>query len=536
MAWLLWQDHYLTVQVFSRSDNAAKRFVRVVRNFLRHPLCWSICPDNDEHVADSQVVDGAFGFILPPALGHLGASLSLMCSGITSTGITGSRAHLVVMDDIESSADGNSDTRREQLLERTEEVDHLLHPKTRERMVSNKVVALGTPQVGLGRSIYARWLKQGATIEDWEKTDAQRRAGLWQVFTARMFREHEEQNEKTGTRYTRLESLWRDRFTEDDLEAKRSMMSARNWKLHWCIDLGLEDDINDRPLRWSDAIVFDWPEDKLLFPRKITPGGERLKHLGPFEALGNNDGLFGPRTHSAETSAFVATICTVDPSSGMKNRDATGLCFLGVTATGVAVVRRLIGVRGESANDTLLSTAAEIARMKPTKVVVEATAQSLYPGSLETALARQGFRTRVEATSARKNKADRIGDALGAALATNKLVFLEAVFKTDCAADVVHQLADFSYSLKYLDHDDIIDALAWSLIIAREDRLLKVEEAEAFDTFTQERREELLRLSPRQGGITEGGPEDELFFQNHQEEIEITQRRLELALEDSSGS
>ena len=106
------------------------------------------------------------------------------------------------------------------------------------------------------------------------------------------------------------------------------------------------------------------------------------------------------------------TVGAVDPASGMAGRDEAGVAVVSVTSGGIAVVRFLGGVRGSSPQETLQRVASPLHRCLPTKIVVEARADSLYPGQLGAVLAKRGYPLLVEPVHSGARKGERIIDAI----------------------------------------------------------------------------------------------------------------------------
>src|SRR3546814_12958173 len=63
-----------------------------------------------------------------------------------------------------------------------------------------------------------------------------------------------------------LRSRWIGRWSDEALERKRSSLPAREWELHWKIDLSSLDE-DDRPLKLRAFITVRWSPDKTAFPR-----------------------------------------------------------------------------------------------------------------------------------------------------------------------------------------------------------------------------------------------------------------------------
>lgn len=488
-AWLLHRNPLDIIGVVSGSTRRAKRTLRTVRQFIDQcPLLRHLAPDDS-------CLDAADQFVISPANGRLGASVSFSSFGIASN-MTGMRWNKVILDDVETK-DARSLVMQETLDLLTSEIHNVLNP-------GGRVVALGTPQVA-GRSIYARW----AASEDWT------------LYRAMLFEELPP-DEGRGTR-PQLRSRWPQRWTDEALEKKRRTLPEREWDLHWRISLEALDE-DDRPLKLRDFITAKWEPSSPTFPTIIRAGGPRLEHLET-GAADSDDFFVGPAEISADTSRYVVTCAAVDPASGMQGRDEAGVAVVSVTSQGVAVVRCIAGVRGRSAQETLTRVASLIHSFHPTKIICEARADSLYPAQLSSVLGRRGYPALVEPVQSGARKGERIIDALGVPLSDARLVLLESVVSGTDAMETIKQITNVTVDARNLRHDDRVDAFAWA--VAAVGSMLTVDESESLETASRHRLDDLLRLPMRRGGITEDGLEARSL------EVSEDEERLRMKLENA---
>jgi hypothetical protein len=490
MAWLLHRNPLLIVLVVSAGASLAKRIMNAVRRLIDGcPLLAPLRPTDD-------CPDSLEAFTVPAALGRLGASTSFASFGITSK-ITGRRADVLLLDDIESRKDDTPEA-QENLDNLCAEFEHLLNPGAR-------VVGLGTPQVE-GISIYGRWVASGE----------------YELFTARLFIEHDE-----GGRLPVLESLWEERWPTAELERKRRNMPVREWKLHMLCDLSAAEG-DARPIKLRQFVVVPGDPMAATFPTIVKPGGPKLEHLPTFTA-DSDDAWHGPSFVSADTARWVSTIVAIDPASGLAGRDALGLCVLGVTVQGRAVVRCLRGIRAGSATETLEKAAILTASFLPTKIIVEARADSLFPSQFATVLARRGYPCLVQPVRSGEAKGVRILDSITVPLADQRVLILDrAITENEDAGEMVKQLTGITRDARSLRHDDIVDALAWALATAAP--LLRVEAEDNLPSLRRQKVEELFNLPLRMGGLSPDDPLAELLLADDEHE-EFLKQRLDRLLE-----
>jgi hypothetical protein len=347
----------------------------------------------------------------PQAEGRRGASVSFTSRSIQSA-LVGLRFDEVLLDDPERRSDRTEAT-QENLELNTSEVQNLLNPEGR-------VIVLGTPQVGGGQSIYAKWAASGE----------------WSVTMARLF---EEFPRKEDDPKPDLHSRWPARWHEDELVAKRRGMPQREWNLHWRIELGTAD-ADAPPIRMDHFRVLKVDPFKSSFPKVVRMTEGRELALEKFPSMAADDRFIGPADVSMELGRYVMTVAAIDPASGTRGNDEVGVGVVSVTTQGLAVVRCIAGVTGRDVKESLNKTAALVHSFMPNKVVVEARAESLFPSQLQAVMARRGYNVLCEPVSSSTPKGERILDAITVPLADQKVVLLETVLTAGDAAETVKQL------------------------------------------------------------------------------------------------
>jgi len=118
-AWLLLNRPNLRILILSAEYDLAKKMVRNVKNIVeRHPLTNELIPDRSiQWAADQFTVQRSLVLRDP----------SLLARGISSN-ITGSRADVVICDDVEVPNTCRTPTRREELRDRLHEISYVLVP------------------------------------------------------------------------------------------------------------------------------------------------------------------------------------------------------------------------------------------------------------------------------------------------------------------------------------------------------------------------------------------------------------------------
>jgi hypothetical protein len=118
-AWLLAHDPNLRILVLAAEHDLARKMVRNVKRIIeRHPLTRHLMPTRADQWAADQ-------FTVRRPLTQRDASL--LARGITAN-VTGSRADVVICDDVEVPNTCNTPGKREQLRERLAEISYVLVP------------------------------------------------------------------------------------------------------------------------------------------------------------------------------------------------------------------------------------------------------------------------------------------------------------------------------------------------------------------------------------------------------------------------
>lgn len=426
--WRLWRDPVNeTILVVSQGEGHARDMLRMVRGFIEwSPVLEELHPEDDDP-------DNASSFVVGPASGKLGMSVSFRSIGITGQ-VTGKRARLIILDDVETPKHDTAES-IDKLRDQISEAHNVLVPDPYSR-----VVVLGTPQSEM--SLYGRLVEEGS----WDE----HRACLFEsdVFDGKEV----------------FHSRWPDRFSPEDIESRRRKMSARLFALHWRIDIS-QAATNERPIKIASLPVVE-----------IDPNS----HAAPVEIRGLGDVLSGlPRGHaeaddewhkaaevSNDVKPYVQTIAAVDPAGGLIGKgDAIGLAVASSTAGGGVVIRKGIGVRAKTTQSAIQECARIIVSLKANKVLVEQEKDGLFATQLAGEMARRGYPVKVDpVTTGKQRKGRRIIETLAPAFASGRVfVCRDVLTDTEHGVDFVNQLTGVKYDGRGLKHDDIVDALSYAV-------------------------------------------------------------------------
>ena len=377
---------------------------------------------------------------------------SVKSLGITSQ-LTGSRADLIIADDIEVANNSATMLMREKLSEAVKEFDAILKPED-----DSKVIFLGTPQTE--DSIYTRLQDRGYRTRIWPAVHItpDHNARTYNGNVAGVCEDIENKGKAT-------EPL---RFSDIDLAERQISYGSAGYAMQFMLDSKLSD-VDKFPLKISDLIVtsidnevaperYVWARDPDREWDSSVPNvafaGER--YYRPFKTLG-------------DMVEYTGSVLAVDPSG--RGKDETGYAVVKML-NGTLYVPAAGGLSGGYSEDTLTEL-AEIAKKYKVNYIVS---ESNFGDGMFTELMRP-ILTRIYPCSLEEvrhstQKEKRIIDTLEPVMSGHRLVVDPDVIKDDFQTiqKYPHE-SQLKYSLFYqmsrltrergaITHDDRLDALS----------------------------------------------------------------------------
>lgn len=469
VCWLLYCDPQIKILVVSASKQRSDDFSTFTLQLIYDlPLLQHLRPGPDQRASK-------IAFDVGPAKPD--HSPSVKSVGITGQ-IAGSRADVIVADDIEIPNNSDTQTKRDKLAEQIKEFDAVIKP-------GGRIIYLGTPQTE--QSIYNLLPERGYVVRVWparfpteDKRDKYG-ARLAPIISNLLDNEPERQGQPTDP----------DRFTHDDLLEREMSYGRQGFALQFQLDTSLSD--ADRyPLKLADLIV--WPIDLHRAPTDFVwaSGPEQVIDELPCVGLAG-DRYHRPAWTKEDFAPFEGCVMFVDPSG--RGRDETAY----------AVVKQLHGrlflvasggFRSGYDERTLQAILKTAARHGVNKIITEPN----YGGGMFTSLL-QGAAQRyypvavedAEWSSTQKEK--RIIDTLEPVLMQHRLIVSPSVIEEDYKSTqeymgedqqrlrLFYQLTRITYEKGALAFDDRLDALAgavayWTTQIARDTERAALEHKE----------------------------------------------------------
>jgi hypothetical protein len=413
----------------------------------------------------------------PPA--HAPSVKSL---GITSQ-LTGSRADVIVADDVEVPNNSQTQGMRDKLDEQVKEFEAIIKP-----LDTSRIIFLGTPQCE--DSIYSKLQERGYNTRVWpsEYTTPDKAQHLYGDNLAPFIQKdcHDENIGKS------TEPL---RFSELDLEERRLSYGRSGYALQFMLNPRLSD-VDRYPLKINDLVVMDI--DNEVGPEKIVwAANPDNAYDNSLPNVGfNGDRFFRPFQTVGDHIPFTGSVMSIDPSG--RGRDETAYAVVKML-NGQLFVPEAGGMRGGYSENTL----KELAKLAKAHNVNTIVIESNMGDGMFTELLKPILRTihpcSLEEVRHSQQKERRIIDTLEPVLNQHRLIIDPKVIKDDYQSAQSYPLEQQSrYMLLYqlsritndrgsLLQDDRLDALAIAIAY------WTTQMAQDADQQITDRKEELLQ-------------------------------------------
>lgn len=382
-------------------------------------------------------------------------SPSVKSVGITGQ-LTGSRADIIIADDVEVPNNSMTQTMRERLGESVKEFDAVLKP-------DGKIIYLGTPQNEM--SLYNVLLERGYEMRVWParypSVEATEKAYNGRL-APYLYKTLQDRSEAVTGAPTDPQ-----RFTSEDLLERELSYGRSGFALQFMLDTSLSD--RDKyPLKLSDLIVMSCDADTA--PEKVIYGiFNPLDHLP-------NVGLSGDRYYAPQEligrQEYSGSVLAIDPSG--RGSDETGYAVVKML-NGYLYVVDAGGLKGGYSEGTLRDLAAIAKKHQVNLALVESNFGDGMFTELFKPYLQKTHPVSIEEVRHSKQKEARIIDTLEPVMNQHKLIIDPKVIQKDY--DSVQDLPPekaMKYMLAYqltritrdkgaLAHDDRLDVLAMAV-------------------------------------------------------------------------
>jgi hypothetical protein len=445
--WRLLLDPNINILVVSASKNRADDFSTFCLRLLSEmPILKHLYPKGDQR-------QSKISFDVSTATASQQPSVKSL--GITSQ-LTGSRADLIIADDVETSGNTQTQSMRDKLSESIKEFEAIIKPDT------SRIIFLGTPQTE--QSIYNKLQERGYKIRYWsaryptEKQLITYNANLAPIIL--------------NTWALEIVGKPTDptRFDEKDLLEREASYGRIGFNMQYQLDSSLSD-LDRYPLKLSDLSVMTLNPDNA--PEKVIwASSPELKHNDlPCVGL-QGDGYFRPMQTQGAWIDYTGSVMSIDPSG--KGKDETAYTVTKFLNGNIYLLD--VGGFNSGYSEHTLTKLVQIAKKHKVKklLIEENFGQGMFNELLKPYLIKE-YPCTIESIRQQSNKHRRILDTLEPLMAQHRLVVCPTVIRKDydetnamypqetaLRYQLFYQISRLQKGVHTLAQDDRIDALQMS--------------------------------------------------------------------------
>lgn len=478
--WLLYRDPQTKIMVVSASKTRADDFSTFTKRLIAEmPLLAHLRARPGQR-------DSNIAFDVGPAMAD--HSPSVKSVGITGQ-LTGSRADVIVADDVEVVGNSLTQTMRDKLSNLVKEFDAVLKP-----LPTSRIIYLGTPQTEM--TLYGQLEQRGYQCRIWparfpDEKSLPRYGDKLAPMLLEMLAGDPTLSTQCGGRGAPTDPI---RFNDLDLLEREASYGRSGFAMQFQLDPSFSDQ-DKFPLKAADLMVIDC--DPRMAPIKLVWGSspELARQDLPLVAL-SGDRLFRPMWVSKENYVpYTGVLMSIDPAG--RGGDELGYAIVAML-NGYLFVLRARGLKGGYVDSNLELLAKEAKRYGVNEVIIESNfGDGMFMALLGPHMARIHPCSMEEVRSS-VQKERRIIDTLEPVMNQHRLVVDSSVIRDDFENyneyalehahkyQLMYQLTRITRDKGALAKDDRLDALA--IAVAR-----WVDVMDKDQTFIEEQHREMLR-------------------------------------------
>jgi len=445
--WTLFNDPERKIMIISASKERADNMsIFLQKLIIETPWLTHLRPKSD----DSRWSRISFDVNCSP---HQAPSVKSV--GITGQ-LTGSRADLMILDDIEVPGNSMTELMREKLLQLCTEAESILTPKS-----DSRIMYLGTPQTTF--TVYRKLAERSYRPFVWpsrypRKDKLSQYEGLLAPQIVEDIDNGVEEWSVTDP----------DRFNNDDLVEREASMGRSNYMLQFQLDTSLSD-AEKFPLKMADLIITS--VNPSTAPDNIVWCSDPSNVIKDLPTVGlPGDYFYSPMQIQGEWTDYTETICSVDPSG--RGTDETAAAFIS-QKNGFLYLHEMRAYRDGYSDKTLLDILRGCNKYNVTKLVIETNfGDGMVCELFKKHLQQTNQAIDVEEVRANVRKEDRIIDSLEPVLNQHRLIIDKSVIDWDYKSNpnaapeerlqymLFYQMSRMCREKGAVKHDDRLDCLA----------------------------------------------------------------------------
>ena len=445
VVWLLYMNPQLNILVVSASKSRSDDFTTfTLRLISEMDILAHLRPKTDQR--QSKI---SFD-VAPAAASHAPSVKSVGISGQ----LAGSRADVIVADDIEVPNNSMTQGMRDKLSEAVKEFDAILKPEGR-------IIYLGTPQNQ--ESLYNKLPDRGYKVSIWParypNTDQTVGYGykLARLISNAIAADDTIVGEPTDPA----------RFSDFDLLEREASYGRSGFALQFMLDTRLSD-AERYPLKVSDLIIMDIPTQEA--PEKVSWSSDSQYIVEELPNVAfNGDHYHKPMFMSSEFVEYTGSVMSIDPSG--RGKDETGYAVVKML-NGYLYVRRCGGIAVGYSEEALKKLAVIAKEEQVNEIIVESNFGDGMFNQLFMPVLNKVHPVTTSEVRHNKQKERRIIDVLEPVMNQHRLVMDKKVIQKDFDScqhlppeqalryQLMYQLTRLTADRGALTNDDRLDALA----------------------------------------------------------------------------
>lgn len=475
VVWSLWRDRQLKCEIVSASGDRADANARFIKQII-HTI-----PFLEDMKARKDQLDTQNVFNVGGAIPDISPSVKSI--GITGQ-ITGTRADLLIADDVEVPKNSATQTQREKLSEAVKEFDAILKP-------NGRIIYLGTPQTE--SSLYNLLAERGYTTRVWTVVYpnlqlVEQHYGntlapfIWDKLKANP--------ELEGTPTDPL------RFNDEEIYKRALSYGKAGFALQFMLNTRLSD-AEKYPLKVSDLIVTDLDMNEASVKWAWAKTRDTMIKDMPCVAM-KGDFYYEELSRSPDTMPYTTTIMSID-SSG-RGSDETAYSIIKYL-NGYLFLMDVGGYTEGYSDLTLTQLATRAKFWNVDTVVVEGNYGDGMFTKLMTPVFNKIHPCAIEEIKSSGQKEARIIDTLEPVMMQHKLIVNRHIIENDYKVfmekkyeySLVYQMTRLCRERNALPHDDRLDSLAMGVNYFVD--MMDINDEDKISEITEEQLEQWLNVS-----------------------------------------
>ena len=378
---------------------------------------------------------------------------SVKSVGITGQ-LTGSRADLMILDDIEVPGNSMTELMREKLLQLCTEAESILTPKQ-----DSRIMYLGTPQTTF--TIYRKLAERSYKPFVWTARYPRSISNYEGLLAPQL-----QEDIDNGAEPWHVTDP--DRFDNDDLIEREASMGRSNFMLQFMLDTSLSD-AEKFPLKCADLVVTS--VNPSTAPDAVVWCSDPSNVIKELPTVGlPGDYFYSPMQLQGDWNPYTETICSIDPSG--RGTDETAAAYIS-QRNGFLYLHEMRAYRDGYSDKTLLDILKGCNKYNATKLVIETNfGDGIVSELFRKHLVQTKQSVDIEEVRANVRKEDRIIDALEPILNQHRLVVNRSVIEWDFKSNpdappeerllymLFYQMSRMCREKGAVKHDDRLDCLA----------------------------------------------------------------------------